>query len=438
MISNYEQEEQYIIDESQEVNIGESEGWTHKIISAFPAFRHRNYQLYFAGQLVSMTGTWLQNVALGWLVFQLTKSAYLVGLIAAIELLPVLFFALFAGVIVDRYPKRKVIIIEQSLALVVAAILGILTLSGHITVLQIAVLAFLLGITDAIDKPARQAFVVDMVGKKDMTSAIALNAGTFNAARVIGPAVAGTLIALYGTGWAFIINAMSFIFVIIAIYMISVDDSPHPSNLHPWQAVKNGLSYSFGIPHIKILLIFTSITAIFGWSYATLLPVVINTIFHQGASALGYFYGASGAGALVATVLVSTLAKKVNPLKLIIVGNAIFALSIIGFTLTTAVFSAIVSLFFAGLGIIIQFATIQTMIQHSIADEFRGRVMSIYVVMFMGMMPFGSYLAGFLAEHIGPSFTIQFGAGVVFLSGLYLYSKRKEIKKAYSEQLDIV
>lgn len=433
----YNKEDSYIIDESSELSIGEYEGWTGKLFNAFPAFQHRNYRFYFFGQLISLTGTWLQIVGQGWLVFELTKSAYMVGLITAIGLLPILFFALFAGVIIDRYPKKKLLIIVQILAMCCALTLGVLTVLGTITVLQIAILAFLLGTTDALDKPARQAFVVEMVGKKDMSSAIALNAGIFNSARVIGPAIAGILIALYGTGWTFILNAVSYIFVIIAMSQIKITETTHAVHLSPIDAVKEGLSYSFSHSVIKTLLIFTAVSAIFGWSYATLMPVVISDIFHQGASSLGYFYGATGLGALLATILVSTLSQKVDPLRFVIIGNTLFALSIILFTLTIYIPLALFLLSLAGLGLIMQFATINSMIQHVVRDHIRGRVMSIYVLMFMGMLPIGSYLMGVLAEYYGPARAIQVGAFVVFLAGIYFFFQRKVLRKEYAQQASV-
>jgi len=429
----YKIEESYLIDESPEISIGESENWTGKLLNAFPAFKHKNYQLYFFGQLISLTGTWLQIVGQGWLVFELTKSAYMVGLITAIGMLPILFFALFAGVIIDRYPKKKLIIIVQVLAMCCALALGILTVLGTISVLQIAILAFLLGTTDALDKPARQAFVVEMVGKKDLSSAIALNAGIFNSARVIGPAIAGILIALYGTGWTFILNALSYVFVILAMSQITVQEVSHESNLSPIEAVKEGLSYSFSHSVIRTLLIFTAISAIFGWSYATLMPVVIADIFHQGASSLGYFYGATGLGALVSTVLVSTLSKKVDPLRFVIIGNTLFAISIIFFTITFYLPLALFFLFLAGLGLIMQFSTINSMIQHVVSDHIRGRVMSIYVLMFMGVLPIGSYLMGFLAEHFGPAFAIQSGSCIVLFSGIFIFLQKKVLRQEYAQ-----
>lgn len=428
--------EEYLIDESAEISIGESSEWTKKLFDAFPAFRHKNYQLYFFGQFISLTGTWLQIVGQGWLVFQLTKSAYLVGLISAIGLLPILFFSLFAGVVIDRYPKKKLLIIVQIFAMCCALTLGVLTVSGTITIVQIAILAFLLGLTDAFDKPGRQAFVVEMVGKKDLASAIALNAGIFNGARVLGPAIAGLLIALYGTGWAFILNGLSYIFVIIAMSLIRVDDTPHPSHLHPLQAVKEGLSYSFSHPVIKTLLIFTTICAIFGWSYTTLMPVIITNIFHLGAESLGTFYGATGLGALLATILTSSLSKKVHPMTFVILGNTFFSLSILLFTLTTFVPFALFLLFLTGLGLIMQFSTINSMIQHMVPDQIRGRVMSIYVLMFMGMVPIGSYLIGVLAENFGPDKAIECGAIIVFLAGVYLFSQRTKLQQHYTTQIE--
>jgi MFS family permease len=430
-MTDYTKENTYLIDENTEISIGESPEWTQKIVRAFPAFTHKNYRYYFFGQFISLTGTWLQIVAQGWLVFEITQSAYMVGVIAAVALIPILIFGLFAGAVVDKYPKKTIILISQTVALICAGVLGILTMWGHITVWQIGILAFLIGITDAFDKPARQAFVIELVGKEDLSSAIALNAGIFNAARVIGPAIAGILIALYGTGWAFLLNAISYIFVLVSLWFINVKEVVHPSHMHPLDAIKDGLSYSFSLPHIKVLLIFTTICAIFGWSYATLLPVIISTTFHMGAAGLGYFYGAAGFGALFATVVMSALSKKVKPLRFITIGNVLFTLSILLFTLTTYVPLALFSLFIAGFGLILQFATVNSMIQHSIADEFRGRVMSIYILMFMGTIPIGSYLMGVLAQNYDAQKAIQLDAIIVFISSIYLFLERKKIHAHY-------
>ncbi len=237
-MKEFTRDEKYIIDESQEISVGEVSGWFQKITSFFPALRNKNYQLYFMGQLVSLIGTWLQIVAQGWLVLELTNSVFLIGLVAAVSTLPTLLFSLFGGVIVDRFNKQKIITFTQTASMLLALVLGLLTVFKIINVWQIMILAFLLGVVNAVDMPARQAFVVEMVGKSDLASAIALNSGIFNGARVIGPSIAGILIGLVGTGGAFILNAASYLAVILALFYIKAKAIVHKNHPHPMLAIK--------------------------------------------------------------------------------------------------------------------------------------------------------------------------------------------------------
>lgn len=420
--------EQYIIDESQEVSVGEYEGWLGKIKAAFPALQHRNYQLWFIGQLTSLIGTWIQMVAQGWLVLQLTNSAFWVGAISALGTLPVLLFGLFGGVIVDRYSKRRILFIAETGAMILAFILGFLTITGTVTVTHIAILAFLLGAVSAVDMPARLAFAVELVGgKKSLASALALNAGMFNAARVVGPGIAGLLIASIGLGGSFMVNGFTFIAVLIALYLIRVKRIQPPSHPHPIRAVKDGIRYSFRHVPIRTLLIFASITSIFGWSYATILPVVVKDVFHLDASGLALFNAVAGLGALIGSIILSAFSNKISFQKFIIGGSIIFSTSLVIFSFTSQILFAIPLLFFTGLGLIMQFGTINTTIQHMVDDSYRGRVMSIYSLMFLGMSPLGSLEVGYVAEHMGSQFAIRIGAIVVFLSAITIYLNRKNL-----------
>ena len=358
---------------------------------AFPALKYRNYQLYFAGQLISLTGTWLQIVAQGWLVLLLTHSAFMVGLVSAIGMLPVLIFVLFGGVIADRFPKKNILLLTQGSSMVLAFILGLLTVLGIINVIEICILAFLLGLANSIDSPARHAFAVEMVGKEDLGSAIALNSGIFNGARVVGPAIAGIVIALYSAGGAFLLNAASYIAVIIALLFIKTKVDAFNIHSHPLKAIKEGLSYSFSHFSVKKLLILTGATSIFGWSYITIMPVVVSDVFHKGATFLGYFYSVSGIGAVFGAILISILFKKVEPKKIIIIGNIIFVVSLISFTFTTNLFLALFFLFLTGFGLIVQVSTTNNLIQQNVNDGMRGRIMSIYSFMFAGMAPIGNF-----------------------------------------------
>jgi MFS family permease len=293
------------------------------------------------------------------------------------------------------------------------------------------VLAFFLGTVTALDFPARQAFLPEMVKREELASAIALNSGIFNGARVIGPAFAGVLIAITGSGGAFLLNGISYIASITALMMMRVNEEVADHHLHPITAIKEGIRYSFSHPVIKRLLMFCSITSIFGWSYSTVMPVMAKNVFHEGASGLGYLYVATGLGALVATLLISTLSKKISPLVFILGGNTLFAVSIIAMSFTTHFYLALALLFFSGMGLISQFSTINTTIQHMVANEVRGRVMSIYTIMFLGLAPLGSLEVGWLSEKFGTGFAIRFGGVIVFIFGVYMYTIKNKVKAAY-------
>ena len=400
-------------------------------LNAFPAFKSRNYRLYFSGQLISLTGTWLQIVAEGWLVLQLTNSAFWVGAVAAVATLPSLLFSLFGGVIVDRFPKKKILYFTQSSSMILALIYGLLTVFGFINVPLIMILGFLLGCVTAIDSPARQAYVIELVGRDYLTSAIALNAGMFNTARVIGPSIAGILIALVGSGGAFLLNSLSYIAVLIALSQIKTIDLVQQNHLHPLKAIKEGLVYAYKHPIIKNLLIFMSVISIFGWSYTTMLSVIAKNIFHVDAAGFGYLFAATGFGALTATAIVSAFSQKVSRNVFIFGGNILFTLSLIIFTFVKSYYLALPILFFTGLGLLLQFTTISTTIQHSVDNNIRGRVMSIYSLVFIGFGPIGNFQIGFLAEHLGPEIAIRVGAIIVFLFGIYLFTQRNRIEKAH-------
>lgn len=405
--------------------IDEQENLWDRVLHAFPAFKYKNYRLYFIGQFFSLIGTWLQMVAEGWLVLELTHSAFWVGVEAAASTLPILLFTLFGGVIVDRFNKKHILIFTQITSMILALILGILAVTHLVNLWEMIVLAFLLGCINALDMPARQSFAIDLVDRKDLSSAIALNAAMFNGARVVGPGVAGALIAIYGTGGAFILNGLSYIAVIIALLFMTtkfVKGDVHP---HPLKAIKEGISYSLSHKIIKELLILSSISSIFGWSYATIMPVIVSDVLHKDASVLGLLSSAAGLGALMSALFVSNLSKRFEPMKLIFAGNLLFGISILLFSLTTNIPLACVFLFFAGCGILTQFSLINVTIQHAVADNLRGRVLSIYTLTFLGFSPIGSLQMGFISQHFGPEFSIRLGAFIVIGYAVFLYARRK-------------
>lgn len=425
-------DEEYLINESAEISVGERSDWSRKILSAFPALKSRNYFLYFIGQLVSLIGTWLQIVAEGWLIFELTHSAYYVGLDAAAATIPTLFLSLFGGVIVDKFPKKKILIFTQAASMVLAFLLGLLTVLRIVNVWQVITLAFLLGIVNAIDSPARQAYVVELVDdKKYLSSAIALNSGMFNAARVIGPTVAGLLIAAFGAGIAFLLNGISYIAVIIALNNIRTADTVINSNTHPLVAIKQGLSYAFSHPTIRLLIILSSVISIFGWSYGTLMPVIATNIFHLGASGLGYLYAIAGMGALLGAVFISSQGTKYNSLHVIISGNLLFSFCLFLFTFTSDIYLASALLFLVGFGLVAQFSTMNTVLQHAVEDKMRGRVMAIYTIAFIGLGPLGNLEIGWAAERFGTELAIRSSALIVLIFGSYLFFSRKKIISSF-------
>lgn len=423
--------EDYIRNENPEMSVGDNLSWVNKLASAFPALQNSNYKNYFFGQFVSLIGTWLQIVAQGWLVLQLTNSAFYIGLVTALSTAPSLLFSLLGGVIVDRYPKKKILLYSQNCAMVLGIVLGLLTIFDFISLWSIGLISFLLGTVNAVDSPARQAFVPEMVTLEELPSAIALNSSIFNAARVIGPSIAGLLIAWVGTGGAFIINGLSHLAVIAALFYIKVEDKVSTQKTKPLRAIKEGIVYSFTHPIIRVLIVITGVVSIFGWSYTTIMPLIAKEQFHLDAAGLGYLFAASGLGSLVAAFIIGAYAKKLPPVLFIFGGHTIFAVSLILFTFTNTVQLALPLLFFVGMGLLSQSAMMNTIIQSMVKNELRGRVMSIYILMFIGLAPLGSFQIGWMSETMGIGFAVRLGAVVVFLFGLLMFFYRKRIRNAY-------
>jgi MFS family permease len=431
-VKQHRQEEKYIINQSPEMSVGENTIWARRF-KAFPALQSRNYRIYFFGQFFSLIGTWLQIVAQGWLVLQLTSSPYLIGLVAALATAPSLFFSLFGGVVVDRFPKKKILYFTQSANMVLALLLGILTNMQLATVPVIGTIAFLMGTVNAVDAPARQALVPELVGRERLASAIALNSGIFNAARVIGPGLAGLLIAWVGIGGAFIANGLSYIAVLIALYFVQIRESPAARQLRPLAAIKEGISYTSHHPVIRVLLIFVGMVSIFGWSYSTIMPVIARETYGLDAKGLGYLYSATGLGALLATYLVGAYGARISPLLFIIGGNTLFATSLFLFSRTAHFTLALVLLFFIGLGLLSQSSMMNTLVQGMVKQEFRGRVMSIYILMFLGMAPIGNFEIGYLTEHFGIAAAFAINAAVVLLFGALIFFNRQRIIAKYRD-----
>ncbi len=409
-------------------------GISAQLLSAFPAFESQNFRRYFPGQVISMIGTWIQMVAQGWLVLEITGSAFDVGLAAAASTLPPLFLSLFGGVVVDRYPRLTILLWTQSAAMLLAFALGIFAMTGMVTLSIILVLSFLLGCVNALNVPALQAFLSEIVEREHLPSAVAMNSAIYNGSRIIGPAIAGFLISATGTGSAFLVNGVSFFAVILSLLsMKSTQKEQLAKNTqHPLQAIKEGLLYSWNHPLIRTSIFFIAIISIFAWSYVTMLPVIAKHTFGMDASGMGYLYGVSGLGSVVGTVLLSIYSRKIDRLVFIAGGTILFALALIGFTFTTFLPAALFFLFVSGFGLVSAVSTLSATIQSTVDDRFRGRVMSLYMMVFMGFMPIGNLEIGYLSEHFGTGIAIRVGCLVTILAALILIISSRGVRKAYS------
>lgn len=395
-----------------------------KVVSIFPALAHRNYQLYFFGQGISLIGFWLQAVGIGWLVFQLTHAAFWVGTVAAIGGIPFLVFTTFAGVFIDKVNKQKLLIWTQVAEAISAILLGSLVVTGNINLPIVIVLAVFHGTVGSIDLPARFAFIVEMVGKRDLASAISLNIGEFNAARFIGPTIAGLVIASFGVGWAFILNGFSFLAGIWAIAMIRPVFNHKPQmDIHPLVSLKEGFRFAVRTEKILYFTILAAISAIFIWPYQTLMPPIAEKVFAAGAKGLGSMLSAAGAGSLAGAIFTSAMSKAKNKNHLIFTGLLISAISLFLFSLNRSFTIAHGLLFFAGFGTIMLASTLNTQVQLATPDKMRARVLALYLTMFVGMMPIGNALAGTIAQRTSSQAAIGFGAIVVLVVGLFLYFK---------------
>lgn len=395
-----------------------------KVISIFPALAHRNFQLYFVGQAISLIGFWLQQVGLGFYVFHLTQSPFWVGVVAAMGGLPVLLFTTFAGVFIDKINKQKLLIWTQVIEGTVAFIFALAIFTHSASLPLIVILAFIGGTVTAFDLPARLTFIVEMVGKRDLASAIPINNATFNAARFIGPALAGALIAGVGVGWTFVLNGLSFIAGIWAISkMRPVFSSEPEASVHPFESLKAGVKYAFNHPTIFYLMFLATGSALFIWPYQPLMPVVAEKVFHSGASGLGSLLSAAGAGSLTGAFTTSALSRRKNKAPLVIAGILISSFALILFALNKNFLLAHLLLYIMGFGILIQVSTVNTLVQLASPDQMRGRIMAVYLTMFVGIMPVGAFLAGLIADRTSAQFAEGIGGALMLALGFFYYFK---------------
>jgi MFS family permease len=387
----------------------------------FRALRHRNYRLFLSGQVISLSGTWMQRVAQAWLVYELTRSAFALGVVGFATRVPVIFFSLFAGVLADRTDKRRILITSQAVAMTQAVVLAALTIGGVVRFWHVAVLGSLLGTTQAFDAPTRHSFFKEMVGEKDLMNAIALNSTAFNLARLAGPAVAGILIYVIGVGGCFVINAVSYLAVIVAYMLMRFDsrDIPVPRGT-PWEELKEGLTYVTGNIVVKRAVTLIGLASLFTFSYGTLLPVFASDVLSGDARIFAGLMASVGAGALVSALLVASLGNFHRKGMLTSLGVIAFPMSLLALSLTQTLAMAIATCFLLGVAMIVLTASMNTLVQSAITDRLRGRVMSLYVLVFLGPLPFGNLLAGRLAETLGVIATLRLGAGISLVASAIL------------------
>jgi MFS family permease len=406
-----------------------------RLPSAMRALKHRNFQLFFGGQLISLVGTWMQSVAQSWLVYRLTGSSVLLGLVGFSSQIPVFLLAPIGGIVADRKNRHHIIIITQTIAMLLAFALSALTLSGRVEVWHVFAFAAMLGIVNAFDIPARQAFIVDMVGKEYLINAIALNSSMFNGARIIGPAIAGVLVATIGEGWCFFANGVSYIAVIAGLMMMKVAPRPrHSHTASPLADIIEGFKFAGQTGPIRALLLLLGVVSLAGMPYAVLMPIIADQILHGGASGLGILMGASGVGALAGALSLAGRKGVAGLGRWVAFSSAGFGAGLMLFSLSRTFWLSAALLVPVGLFMMVQMASSNTLIQTMVPDHLRGRVMAVYSMMFMGMAPLGSLLAGVLAERLGAPRTVAAG-GAVCIVGAAIFALRLPGLRTQARQL---
>ena len=393
-------------------------------LALLKVFRHRNYRLFFCGQLVSLMGTWMQTVAQAWLVYSLTHSPFLLGLTTFCAQVTVFFIAPFGGMVADRVDRRKLLLVTQSAAMVQAALLAGLTLTGVVQVWEIIALAFGLGFINAFDVPTRQAMTFDMVGREDLRQAIALNSMMFNLARVIGPSLAGAVIALSGEGICFALNTVSFAAVLWSLFLIRLPARPPHAHRHPLREIAEGYRFSLGNRQIRLSLMLVAVSSCFGAAYLSLMPAFAHDHLHGGAGSYGMLMAGVGTGALLGAYTLSLVRERW--LALTPVAAALcFGLGLIAFSHSHLLWLSVLLLLPTGASLMLLGGTSNTIIQILAGERYRGRVISHYTQSFMGMMPWGSLLLGWAATQFGVTEAVSFGGMVVIASSVFAWFARR-------------
>ena len=401
------------------------------------ALRHRNYRLFFGGQFISLTGTWMQLVAEAWLVYRLTGSSTLLGVAAFCSQIPIFVLSPIGGAAADRLNRHRIIVATQLASMVLPLVLAALTLSGHVRVWQVLVLATLLGVVNAFDIPARQSFIVDMVGREDLLNAIALNSAMVNGARVLGPSVAGLLVAAVGEGWCFLLNGLSYVGVVAGLLMMNrtaADDARRPHAGSAAGDIVDGFRFVLTTAPVRAVLLLVGIVSFAGMPYTVLMPVFADSILHGGALGLGLLMAISGLGAFGGALALAARREVRGLGRWVAVSAVTFGATLIVFSLSRAFWLSAAILIPVGAAMIVQLAASNTLLQAMVPDELRGRVMALYSMMFMGMAPFGALAAGALAERLGAPHTVMAGGALSIVAGL-LFARVLPSIRAEARQL---
>ncbi len=401
------------------------------------ALRYRNYRLFFFGQIISLIGTWMQYLAMSWLVYRLTNSLFTLGVIGFASQITVFLVSPFSGVWADRWNRRRTVIITQILAMLQAFVLAGLVMSGAVRVWHIVLLSIFLGLVNAFDMPMRQAFTMDMIrNKDDLGNAIALNSLIFNLARFVGPMVAGFVVASYGEGVCFLFNGLSYIAVIIALFMIKIIPLQAVNNHQDiWGSMKEGFTYTFGFPPMRFVMVLMGLVSLVVMPYAVLLPAFAKDVLHGNSRTLGLLMGAAGIGSFAGAIFMAAK-KGVQGLgKSIAIATFMFGLGLVILSFTTAVWLSLGLMVFIGFGLMVHMASSNTVVQTIVDDDKRGRVMGFYVMAFIGLTPFGSLFAGSLAARIGTPHTL-FLAGILCVLGAFIFLSKVNYFNAIVEVAD--
>ncbi|HEV8716097.1 MAG TPA: MFS transporter [Candidatus Binatia bacterium] len=388
------------------------------------ALRHRNFRIYFLSMLVSFTGTWMQRVAQSWLVYRLTGSAWWLGMIGFAGQIPVFVLALVGGVLADRYHRYRLILLTQTLAMIQALVLAVLTLTNQVTVGALLVLALLLGLINALDMPTRQSFVVELVGREDLMNAIALNSSVVNSARIVGPALAGVLVAWLGEGLCFLLNGLSYVAVIVGLLRMQLHHNPAERPVgSPLTHLQEGFAYVRGTRPVRALLLLLALVSLCGFPYMVLMPIFADRILGGGPRTLGILMGAAGVGALGGALALAARRQVQGLGRIVALSVATTGVMLMLFSFSRTLLLSTVLVALIGCTLMLQMAASNTLLQTMVVDRLRGRVMSFYSLSLIGMAPFGSLGAGVVATHIGAPDTVAVG-GALCLLGALLFGVR--------------